>query len=112
MSHRTSIACLDCRKAYVLGDGSYATETIHCKTLAAFDTVTAAATLGLSERARAHRLFLVEHEGHRTLDWNSDTAYVDDRGDLRGFYDDDLIREGVGAFAQFDLGADGRWRDA
>lgn len=111
MSHRTSIACLDCRKAYVLGDGSYTTETVHLKTLRAFDeqTAFAAANGKLGERARAHRLFLVEHEGHSTLDWNSDTCYLDDSGNLRGFYDDDLVRDGIGAFAHHELGADGEW---
>lgn len=108
MSHRTSIACLDCRKAYVLGDGSYATSTVHCTTLDEFNAL-AGVGVPLGDRARAHRLFLVEHEGHDTLAWNSDTAYLDDSGALRLFYDDDLIKDGLGSFSFHELGTNEAW---
>jgi hypothetical protein len=60
----------------------------------------------------AHRLFLMEHPGHRSINWNSDTAYVGDDGGLRLFYDDDPIEFGdaVGRFEWFELGDDNQWR--
>jgi len=52
----------------------------------------------LQGRSRCVWAFLVEHEGHEFDWWSSDYAFIDDKGDLRGDYDNDLILEGVGGY--------------
>jgi hypothetical protein len=105
MSHADYGACVDCRKAYECGNGSYATSMTHHDTVASFDAELAKHGLTLetrADRAKAWRTFLVEHEGHTFQRWNSDVAYIDDAGDLVLDYDDDLIESGVGGYAWFD----------
>lgn len=113
MSHVDYGACVDCRKAYECGSGSYGASVAYCDTVAAVDELLAKGGLTAetcSGRAKAWRSFLAEHEGHKFQRWDSDVAYIDDGGDLRLDYDDDLIEPGVGKFAWFHSNDDGTFR--
>ena len=110
MSHVDYGACVDCRKAYECGSGSYGASVSWSNTVAEVDELLAKGGLApetCSGRPKAWRAFLAGHAGHKFQRWDSDVAYIDDAGDLRLDYDDDLIEPEVGKFAWFYSNDDG-----
>jgi hypothetical protein len=101
MGRNSSVSCATCRKDYDIGYGSSRTWLDQVDTVAAFDAQLVKYGLTpetLQGRNRCVWAFLVEHEGHEFDWWSSDYAFIDDKGDLRGDYDNDLILEGVGGY--------------